>query len=146
MNNKQYDESLYFQFTLLILRICKLREILLYFGLIISYVNHCISLTYYVAFLFTLSMHYLITFELIRPPQGIHHIFDENDILPVIILEFVAMKRINIGGLILRLSLITLRCVIGQEHFMASFQTGLDSSPKPDKNVWLEFLDEIPPR
>ena len=63
----------------------------------------------------------------------------------MIILEFVAMKRINIGGLILRLSLITLRCVIGQEHFMASFQTGLDSSPKPDKNVWLEFLDEIPP-
>ena len=55
------------------------------------------------------------------------------------------MKRIDIAGLILRLTLITLRCVIGQEHFMASFQTGLDSSPKPDKNVWLEFLDEIPP-
>ena len=27
---------------------------------------------------------------------------------------------------------------------MASFQTGLDASPKPDTNVWLEFFNEIP--
>ena len=45
----------------------------------------------------------------------------------------------------LRLHFITHTCVIGQQHFMASFQTGSDASPKPDTNVWLEFFNEIPP-
>ena len=55
------------------------------------------------------------------------------------------MKGIGLAGLIVRLHLIMHRCVVGQQHFMASFQTGADASPKPDKNVWLEFLNEIPP-
>ena len=56
------------------------------------------------------------------------------------------MKCITIVHVILLSNLIRHRCVVfGQTYFMASFQTNLLSSSEPDKNVWLEFLDEIPP-
>ena len=41
--------------------------------------------------------------------------------------------------------LIKKRSVIGQKHFMASFQTSLEGTFKPDENVWLEFLNDIHP-
>ena len=47
--------------------------------------------------------------------------------------------------LIWLLHLIARMCVIGQKYFMVSFQDGLELSLGPDKNVWLEFLNEIHP-
>ena len=56
------------------------------------------------------------------------------------------MKCITIVHVILLSNLIRHRCVVfGQTYFMASFQTNLLSSSEPDENVWIEFLDEIPP-
>ena len=55
------------------------------------------------------------------------------------------MKVFNVIGVLWLMYLIKKRSVIGQKHFMASFQTSLEGTFKPDENVWLEFLNEIQP-
>ena len=55
------------------------------------------------------------------------------------------MKYISRVFIMWLLELIVKRRVIGQHFVTASFQTSLEFSSAPVKNVWLEFLHEIPP-
>ena len=55
------------------------------------------------------------------------------------------MKCFAISCVLWSIHLIENRCVIGQQYFMASFQTNLEGTFAPDENVWLEFLNEVHP-